>query len=128
MSNQKVIQEAYKLRCCDLQYKVYEEKGTVTAIETFRAHFIMDFQASPPSRHFVTIGTARVNKEAGDVFNIEIGKKIARAKAEKAAFVKFKLVNLNYRNELLQELQKTDNTIEKMNANIQHQKEYIKTF
>jgi len=126
MSNQKVIQEAYKLRCCDLQYKVNEEKGVVTAIETFRAPFIVD--SNTPSRHFVTIGTARVNKEAGDVFNVEIGKKIARAKAEKAAFVKFKLLNLTYKNELLQDLQKTDNTIEKMNANILHQKEYIKTF
>ena len=126
MSNQKVTQEAYKLKCCDLQYKVNEEKGVVTAIETFHAPFIIDFNT--PSRHFVTIGTARVNKEAGDVFNVEIGKKLARAKAEKAAFVKFKLLNLTYRNELLQDLQKTDNTIEKMNTNIQHQKEYIKTF
>ena len=86
------------------------------------------FGTSNFTPYFVTIGTARVNKEAGDVFNVEIGKKLARAKAEKAAFVKFKLLNLTYRNELLQDLQKTDNTIEKMNANILHQKEYIKTF
>ena len=52
MSNQKVIQEAYKLKCCDLQYKVNEEKGVVTAIETFHTPFIIDFNT--PSRHFVT--------------------------------------------------------------------------
>ena len=125
MSNQKVIQEAYKLKCYNLQYKVNEERGTVTTIESFDSPFPMwlDFPI-----HFTTIGVARVNKEAGEVFNVETGKKLARAKAEKAAFVEFKLMALKYRKIVMQDLQKTDNTIEKMKDCIQHQNEYIKSF
>ena len=125
MSYQKAIQEAYKLKCYDLQYKVNEERGTVTAIESFETPFPVWLNCST---HFTTIGVARVNKEAGEVFNVETGKKLARAKAEKAAFVEFKLMALKYRKIVMQDLQKTDNTIEKMKDCIQHQNEYIKSF
>lgn len=123
---QKVAQKAFKLKCCNIQYKVNEEKGTVTAIEKFEVPFPLWWKY--PSSHFTTIGIAKVNKEAGEEFNAEIGKKLARARAEKEAFVQFKLIALNYRKGAFRELQMVDNIIEKMNDCIQHQKEYIKSF
>lgn len=127
--NKKVTQEVFKLKCIDLQYKVNEEKGTVTAIETFTLPYSLWLRlTSQKSKDFTTIGVAKVNKEAGEVFNVEIGKKLARAKAEKEAFVQFKLMALEYREEALRALQIANNTIEKMNDCILHQKEYIKSF
>ena len=122
----KETQEVYKLKCYDLQYKVNEEKGVVTALETFVIPLPGCYYKG--RKVFTTVGVAKVNKEAGEEFNIEIGKRLARAKAEKEAFVKFKYLALKYRKFLLRKLQMTDNTIEKMNDCIQHQKGYIKSF
>ena len=122
----KETQEVYKLKCYDLQYKVNEEKGVVTAIETFV--ICIPGCTVNGRRDFTTVGVAKVNKEAGEEFNVEIGKKLARAKAEKEAFVKFKNITLRHKKFLLGHVQKTDNTIEKMKDCIQHQKDYIKSF
>lgn len=118
MNNTK---ETLKFKCINLQYKVNEEKGIVTAVEKFMI-------PTPEFRTFTTIGVAKVNKEAGDVFNVETGKKLARAKAEKEAFIQFKSKVLYTKEKTERYLQKINNTIEKMNANIQHQKEYIASF
>lgn len=124
MCSTKETKEVYKLKCLKLQYKVNEEEGVVTAIETF---FNPIFTQKTP-RTFTTIGVAKVNKEAGEVFNVETGKKVARAKAEKEAFIKFKLYALEYKKGVSKFVQKLENTIDKMNTCIQHQKEYIKSF
>ncbi len=56
-------QEAYKLRCLGIKYKVNEEKGTVTAIETVKVPYpICRFD----SYQFTAIGVAKVNKEAAE--------------------------------------------------------------
>lgn len=124
MCSTKETKEVYKLKCINLQYKVNEESGSVTAIEKFCNPLWT--RRSPKT--FTTIGVAKVNKEAGETFNVEIGKKVARAKAEKEAFVQFKLITLDYKKGVQRILQKLDNTVDKMNTCIQHQKEYIKSF
>ena len=75
-----------------------------------------------------TIGIARLNKSAGDTFNIEVGKKIARAKAEKEAFIQFKAMLLKYEDKLFQARLEMSKVIDTMSSHIEHQKEYIKSF
>lgn len=92
---EKRIQESYKLKCKEIKYKVNEEKGTVTAIETVEVPYPISMF---DTYQFTVAGVAKVNKEAGEVFDVEIGKKVARAKAEKEAFIEFKKLVLDYRN------------------------------
>ncbi len=75
-----------------------------------------------------TIGIARLNKSAGDTFNVEVGKKIARAKTEKEAFIQFKTILLNYEKKVFQTRLDIAEAIITMNSHIEHQKEYIKSF
>lgn len=124
MSN-KNFTETFKLKNISIDYKINEEKGIVVAIEKF------DFPSGFKKKyndHIKTTGVAKVNKEAGEIFNAEIDKKIARAKAEKEAFIQFKLRVLEMKCKLEGLLTITNNTIDKMTTNIQHQKEYIKSF
>lgn len=114
----------YKLRYEKINYKVNEKKGAVTAIITV----ILPYQLSTTDYfQFEAIGVAKVNKEA-ERFNLEVGKKVARAKAEKEAFIELKRVALDFKRRTYNHLQEIDNTITKMNSYIKHQKEYIKTF
>lgn len=113
--------ETFKLKHIGLEYKINEEKGVVTAIEKFQAGLLFRTKKT-------FVGVAKLNKEKGDVFDVEKGKKLARAKAEKEAFSWFKgeikrLLKSNsvFRNKL-------DATLLKFNEYIEHQKEYIKTF
>lgn len=112
--------ETFKLQHVALEFKVNEVKQTVTAIEKF---IVPKFNFK-----FTTVGVSKLNIEKGDTFDVETGKKLARAKAEKEAFSRFKAElkkflkwNMNFDDKL-------NATIEKMNNYIDHQKEYIKTF
>lgn len=112
--------ETFKLQHVALEFKVNEVNKTVTAIEKF---IVPKFKL-----RFITVGVSKLNTEKGDTFDVETGMKLARAKAEKEAFSRFKaeLKKLLKWNMVLDD--KLNATIEKMNNYIDHQKEYIKTF
>ncbi len=120
MSN---FRETFKLQCESFKYSVDESKGIVVAIGKFRiSTYVLQEDT------LKTIGTARVNTNAGDIFDAKIGKKIARAEAEKEAYHQLKMLAMEYKGRAEKEVLKAQNTIDKMNACIQHQKEYIKSF
>ena len=119
------LKECLKLQFRDITYKVNEEKGVVVALAYFRTPLSMEAGAN---QCINTIGIARLNKSAGDTFNVEVGKKIARAKAEKEAFSQFKTMLLNYENKVFQARLDISKAIDIMSSHIEHQKEYIKSF
>ncbi len=119
------LKECLKLQFRDITYKVNEEKGVVVALAYFRTPLSMEAGAN---QCINTIGIARLNKSAGDTFNIEVGKKIARAKAEKEAFIRFRTMLLNYEKRVFQAHLDIAEALITMNSHIEHQKEYIKSF
>lgn len=119
------FKKCLKLQYRDITYKVNEEKGVVVALAYFRTPLSMEAGAN---QCINTIGIARLNKSAGDTFNVEVGKKIARAKAEKEAFIQFKTMLLNYENRVFQARLDISKAIDTMSSHIEHQKEYIKSF
>lgn len=112
--------ETFKLQHVALEFKVNEVEQTVTAIEKFIVPKF-DFR-------FTTVGVSKLNTEKGDTFDVETGKKLARAKAEKEAFSRFKAELKKFLKWNMAFNNKLNATIEKMNNYIDHQKEYIKTF
>lgn len=119
------LKKCLKLQFRDIIYKVNEEKGVVVALAYFRTPLSMEAGAN---QCINTIGIARLNKSAGDTFNIEVGKKIARVKAEKEAFIQFRTMLLNYEKKVFQAHLDIAEAIITMNSHIEHQKEYIKSF
>lgn len=119
------FKKCLKLQYRDITYKVNEEKGVVVALAYFYTPLSMEAGAN---QCINTIGIARLNKSAGDTFNIEVGKKIARAKAEKEAFIRFRTMLLNYEEKISQAHLDIAEAIITMNSHIEHQKEYIKSF
>lgn len=122
---QEDLKEYLKLQFRDITYKVNEEKGVVVALANFRTPLSMEAGAN---QCINTIGIARLNKSAGDTFNIEVGKKIARAKAEKEAFIQFRTMLLKYEDKIFQARLEMSKAIDTMSSHIEHQKEYIKSF
>lgn len=114
-----------KLQCRGITYKVNEEKGVVVALANFYTPLCID---GDTDQYINTIGIARLDKSAGDTFNIEVGKKIARAKAEKEAFIQFRTMLLKYEDKLFQARLEMSKAIDTMSSHIEHQKEYIKSF
>lgn len=112
--------ETFKLQHVALEFKVNEVKQTVTAIEKF---IVPKFKL-----RFTTVGVSKLNTEKDDIFDVETGKKLARAKAEKEAFSRFKAELKKFLKWNMALNDKLNATIEKMNNYIDHQKEYIKTF
>ena len=112
--------ETFKLQHVALEFKVNEVKQTVTAIEKF---IVPKFKLK-----FTTVGVSKLNTENGDTFDLETGKKLARAKAEKEAFSRCKAELKKFLKWNMALDDKLNATIEKMNNYIDHQKEYIKTF
>lgn len=119
------LKECLKLQYRDITYKVNEKKGVVVALAYFRTPLSMEAGAN---QCINTIGIARLNRSAGDTFNIEVGKKIARAKAEKEAFTQFRTMLLNYEKKVFQARLDIAEAIITMSSHIEHQKEYIKSF
>lgn len=119
------LKECLKLQYKGISYKVNEKKGVVVALANFYTPLCVDINAN---QYINTVGIARLNKSAGDTFNIEVGKKIARAKAEKEAFIQFKTMLLNYENKIFQARLDISKAIDTMSSHIEHQKEYIKSF
>lgn len=119
------LKKCLKLQFRDITYKVNEKKGVVVALAYFRTPLSMEAGAN---QCINTIGIARLNKSAGDTFNIEVGKKIAMAKAEKEAFTQFRTMLLNYEKEVFQARLDIAEAIITMSSHIEHQKEYIKSF
>lgn len=112
--------ETFKLQHVALEFRVNEVKKTVTAIEKF---IVPKFKL-----RFTTVGVSKLNTEKGDTFDVETGKKLARAKAEKEAFSRFKAELKKFHKWNMALNDKLSATIKKMDNYINHQKEYIKTF
>lgn len=112
--------ETFKLQYAALEFKVNEVKQTVTAIEKF---IVPKFNL-----RFTTVGVSKLNTEKGDTFDVETGKKLARAKAEKEAFSRFKVELKKFLKWNMSLDDRLNATIKKMDNYIAHQKEYIKTF
>lgn len=119
------LKECLKLQFRDITYKVNEKKGVVVALANFRTPLSMEAGAN---QCINTIGIARLNMSARDTFNIEVGKKIARAKAEKEAFIQFRTMLLKYEDKLFQARLEMSKAIDTISSHIEHQKEYIKSF
>jgi hypothetical protein len=119
------FKKCLKLQYRDITYKVNEEKGVVVALAYLYTPLSMEVNAN---QYINTIGIARLNKSTGDTFNIEVGKKIARAKAEKEAFIQFRTILLNYEKKVFQTRLDIAEAIITMSSHIEHQKEYIKSF
>lgn len=119
------FKKCLKLQYRDITYKVNEEKGVVVALAYFYTPLSMEVGAN---QYINTIGIARLNKSTGDTFNIEVGKKIARAKAEKEAFIQFRTMLLSYEKKVFQARLNIAEAIITMSSHIEHQKEYIKSF
>ena len=122
---QEDLKKCLKLKYRGITYKVNEEKGVVVALAYFHTPLSMEAGAN---QCINTIGIARLNKSAGDTFNIAVGKKIARAKAEKEAFIQFRTMLLNYENQIFQARLDISKVIDTMSSHIEYQKEYIKSF
>ena len=118
------LKECLKLQYRGITYKVNEEKGVVVALAYFHTPLSMEAGAN---QCINTIGIARLNKSAGDTFNIEVGKKIARAKAEKEAFIQFRTMLLSYEKKVFQARLDIAEAIITTSSHIEHQKEYIKS-
>lgn len=116
---------SFKLEFSGITYKVNEEKGIVTALENFCLPF--DIRGNLDRILRVT-GIAKLNKEAGDKFDVKKGMKIARAKAEKEAFIQFKVLLLRYAKNLVNLEGQVNDSINNLANLIKHQSEYIKTF
>lgn len=109
-----------KLSMIDFSYKENESKKTVTAIVKAKSrigNFIKPITA---------VGVAKCDDK--DEYDVEKGKRVARAKAEKEAYVLHK----NHLYDNLAFLKKIQDTLvsnyERTQGYIAHQKEYIKSF
>lgn len=119
------LKRCLKLQCRDITYKVNEKEGVVVALANFLTYLGTEYDVN---QCINTIGIARINKSAGDTFNVEVGKKIARAKAEKEAFIQFKAMLLNYQKRTIQASLDMEKAINTMSSYIEQQKKYIKSF
>lgn len=119
------FKKCLKLQYRDITYKVNEKKGVVVALAYLYTPLSMEVNAN---QYINTIGIARLDKSAGDTFNIEVGKKIARAKAEKEAFIQFRTMLLSYEKKVFQARLDIAEAIITTSSHIEHQKEYIKSF
>lgn len=103
------------LEKCD--YSVYPDKGVVVCRCTFS------------SGNFITKtkGIAICDYRY-DTFNEKTGKKIARAKAEKAAFINFRNECSDFLDFVMRKKAILDTTIDFMENLIDHQNLYLKSF
>lgn len=113
--------EKFKLKFGNVKYQVDEVKKVVVA--RLKTYWNGTNGYYNPIH---TIGVARCAKD--DTFNIKKGKQLARARAEKEAYIQ-------YQNILYSLKKRTDDysaslryTINCMKDYIQHQKDYIKQF
>lgn len=109
-----------KLSMINFSYKENESKKTVTAIVKAKSRigsFIKPITA---------VGVAKCDDK--DEYDVEKGKRVARAKAEKEAYILHK----KHLYENLEYLKKVQDVLisnyEKTQGYIAHQKEYIKSF
>ena len=117
----------FKLQNVDIEYHINKEKQVVIAICKSR---MLEYNAVCKSyvaiSYFTTVGMASPKKE--DKFNVETGKKVARAIAEKRAYEVLRAKAKKYLKELQQDAEQTLEVLNSTTALIQHQKEYISKF
>lgn len=104
-----------KLTFLDCKYSIHEENGVVIAKSSF--NYL--------GMKFTTTGIARC---APDIFDINIGKKLARARAERSAY-------MIARNKVKEAIESISRSVELFNRSLDffndcilHQDNYIETF
>lgn len=109
------VNEKTKAVGCKLYFDVKGPADVISVIKTFTDN----------SRYEV-VAEARVNPE--DTYNIEVGKKVARAKAESMAYRQLAniLQRITYR--LMTVLNSVDDFMYKTDAVIEHNNNYLATF
>lgn len=107
--------ERIKVKSISCNYKVFKENGVVIATAEFE--FL--------HKKFTCVGKAHTNEW---YFVEETGKKLARARAEKQAYVKARGIARGLRKVSNSITNALDNTINHLDKCIEHQNEYIKDF
>lgn len=111
-----------KLMNLSITYKVDKPHGVVVArVENMTSTSIFRFSA----RTIVGIGIARATQE---VFDEETGKRLARARAEKDAYIKYRQLIQKFTKSTRLELDELRRALDHANSCIERQKEYIKSF
>lgn len=117
----------FKLQNVSVNYQVNEEKQVICAICKFK---LEKWNKAYNSYDFVkqikTIGLT--SPKNGDKFDINIGKKVARAIAEKKAYQVMSFVIKKYLKILDREMDEIKSNLAKTEELIEHQKEYLKSF
>ena len=112
----------FKIDVVDFKYEVNsEDKAVVAIMKIALPTFVTQY-----SRNYIVKGVARL--KPGDIFNAEIGKKVAKAKVERAAFSLYRVKLREYRKDLREILKATEVTYNKMCDYITKQEDYIKSF
>lgn len=109
-----------KLKMVSYSYNVNEAKKTVTAVVKTKSC------AGCYGKYHTTVGVAKCDDK--DEFDVEIGKRIAKAKAEKEAYVQHKNYLYNHLKMLKYITDDLSKSYERTQYYIQHQKEYINSF
>lgn len=114
--------ERIKLQFMNCQYITSAEKGVVVARVTFK---IKKYTFKIKKYTFTTKGVAKCEPS---IYDEKIGKRLARARAEKEAYIIARNIINKYHKYLLSILDKVCNSKAFFNSCIDHQKEYINKF
>lgn len=104
-----------KLIFLDCRYSIHEEQGVVIAKSSFKWM----------NKTFTTTGVARCNPA---IFDKRAGKQLARARAERRAYIIVKEDIIKVLKLLNKSVETFNNSLDFFNNCIQHQDEYIETF
>jgi len=107
--------ENFKMRQLEFSFKVDESNKVVVCNAKFGV----------PFDQINTVGVAIAKNED---FNLEKGKKLARARAEKNAYVKYNEILTNRIKIISKYKDNLEYTLNKNAEHLQNQKDYIKTF
>lgn len=110
-----------KLRNKSITYQVYPNEGIITSV-------IRSYVVHPRKQdlELTTVGIAHCSPD--DTFDENIGKKIARARAEKEAFIQYKRILKDMLKQQCKEVSELQQHIDTVDTYISQQREYIKSF
>lgn len=110
-----------KLREETVSYKVLEANKVVIAEAEYRAYDTIGM----PLHYFHTKGIAQAKHES---FDENVGKRLARARAEKEAYIQYRDFLKMKIHEHDNEINELSNALNKALTHIENQKNYVKTF
>lgn len=112
----------YKMHFGKMWYNVNKKKGTIVSIIQYYVYNCDD------NWNMYKRTVTGVAKASPKEFDIETGKKLARARAEKAAYQEYKEYIIKQLKMNNIEKEALVDRLNRVNGYIEHQKEYIKTF